>query len=127
MKLDTSHGSIADKLQDLVTAKADMKAALQEKGVTPTGGLSTYADAISKITDTLDCEVIYVPNGINFGIRTFYRYGESSGNIFSGNYTLPKQIAFDITDNPNFTITGSSIKNTTVITLENKKLMIVDF
>lgn len=127
MKLDTSHVSIADKLQDLIEAKADMKAALQEKGVTPTGGLSTYADAISKITDTLDCEVIYVPNGINFGIRTFYRYGESSGSIFSGNYTLPKQIAFDITDNPNFTITGSSIKNTAVITLENKKLMIVDF
>ena len=119
--------TIADKLQDLIDAKADMKSAIESKGVTPTGGLSTYADAISQITDTLDCEVIYVPNGINFGVRTFYRYGESSGSIFSSNYTLPKQIAFDITDNPNFAITGSSIKNTAVITLENKKLMIVDF
>lgn len=41
--------TIADKLQDLIEAKADMKAALQLKGVTPTGGLSTYADAISQI------------------------------------------------------------------------------
>lgn len=40
--------SIADKLQDLVTAKEDMKTALIEKGVTP-GGLSTYADCIRGI------------------------------------------------------------------------------
>jgi hypothetical protein len=41
--------SITDKLQDLVTAKEDMKTALVEKGVTPTGGLSTYADCIRNI------------------------------------------------------------------------------
>ena len=44
--------NIADKLQDLVTAKADIKAAIESKGVTPTGGLSTYADAISQIYST---------------------------------------------------------------------------
>jgi hypothetical protein len=42
--------TIADKLQDLVTAKEDMKTALIEKGVTPTGGLSTYADAVREIS-----------------------------------------------------------------------------
>lgn len=42
--------TIADKLQDLVTAKEDMKTALVEKGVTPTGGLSTYADCIRGIS-----------------------------------------------------------------------------
>lgn len=41
--------SIADKLQDLITAKEDIKTAIQNKGVTVDGGLTTYADAISKI------------------------------------------------------------------------------
>ena len=48
--------TIADKLQDLVTAKTDMKVALQEKGVTPTGGLSTYADAIGSIQQQINIE-----------------------------------------------------------------------
>ena len=46
---DKSVSTIADKLQDLVTAKADIKTALVEKGVEPTGGLNTYADAIRSI------------------------------------------------------------------------------
>lgn len=52
--------TIADKLQDLVTAKEDMKTALIEKGVTPTGGLSTYADAVRSIVrgESLDFSVL---------------------------------------------------------------------
>lgn len=52
--------SISDKLQDLVTAKEDMKTALVEKGVTPTGGLSTYADAVRSIVrgEGLDFSVL---------------------------------------------------------------------
>ena len=41
--------SIADKLQELVDSKADMKSAIAEKGVDVEGGLTTYADAIHKI------------------------------------------------------------------------------
>lgn len=41
--------SIADKLTALVSAKNDIKTALESKGVSPTGGLSTYADAIRSI------------------------------------------------------------------------------
>lgn len=58
--------SIADKLQDLVTAKEDMKTALIEKGVTPTGGLSTYADAVRSITDG-----VKLPVGTKFSYSTF--------------------------------------------------------
>lgn len=41
--------TIADKLQDLIEAKADMKAALQEQNVEPSGGLTSYASAIRQI------------------------------------------------------------------------------
>lgn len=41
--------NIADKLTALVSAKNDIKTALESKGVSPTGGLSTYADAIRSI------------------------------------------------------------------------------
>ena len=41
--------SIADKLQELIDSKADMKSAIAEKGVEVEGGLTTYAAAIRKI------------------------------------------------------------------------------
>ena len=41
--------SIADKLQELINSKADMKSAIAEKGVEVEGGLTTYAAAIRKI------------------------------------------------------------------------------
>ena len=53
--------TIADKLQDLVTAKEDMKTAIEEKGVSVTGGLSTYADAVREISGEWT-----PPNGIKF-------------------------------------------------------------
>lgn len=41
--------TIADNLQTLINCKADMKSAIESKGVEVTGGLSTYADAIRSI------------------------------------------------------------------------------
>ena len=41
--------TIADKLQELINSKADMKSAIVEKGVEVEGGLTTYAAAIRKI------------------------------------------------------------------------------
>lgn len=41
--------SVADKLQDLIEAKEDIKSAIESKGVPVLGGLSSYADAISLI------------------------------------------------------------------------------
>ena len=41
--------SIADKLQELIDSKADMKSAIADKGVEVEGGLTTYAAAIRKI------------------------------------------------------------------------------
>ena len=41
--------SISEQLTALNDAKQDIKNALAEKGVTPTGGLSTYADAVREI------------------------------------------------------------------------------
>ena len=45
--------SIADKLQELINSKADMKSAIAEKGVEVEGGLTTYAAAIRKIQQGL--------------------------------------------------------------------------
>ena len=44
-----SNNTIADKLQDLVNAKQDMKDALTEKGFAPTGGMVTYVFSINKM------------------------------------------------------------------------------
>lgn len=53
-----SNNTIADKLQDLIDAKAGMKSAIEEKGVEVTGGLVTYADAITSIIPPI-FDVIY--------------------------------------------------------------------
>lgn len=50
--------TIADNLQTLIDCKADMKSAIESKGVTVSGGLSTYADAIRQIDgNTINCEL----------------------------------------------------------------------
>ena len=45
--------TISDRLNDLITAKEDMKSAIEEKGVEVTGGLTSYADAIRSIEGDL--------------------------------------------------------------------------
>lgn len=42
--------TIAENLQSIINAKADIHSAILERGSTPTGGLSTYAEAIRKIS-----------------------------------------------------------------------------
>lgn len=63
--------SITDKLNDLKIAKQDIKSAIQEKGVTPTGGLSTYADAIRDIQTGGGGGTVALPIGTKFGGSTF--------------------------------------------------------
>lgn len=61
--------NIADKLNELVEVKSDIKAAIESKGVTPAGGLSTYADAIRNIEtgDIIIDGEFGVVNGMKFG------------------------------------------------------------
>ena len=88
----------AEYLNTLIECKEDMKAAIEERGITITGGLSTYADAIEEIEwDFRDVEVIYIPNGVNIG---FYAHTNTG-------LKLPNRLAFDVTDCDNFTINGS--------------------
>ena len=48
----------ADYLTQLIGSKLDIKSAIEEKGVTVSGGLSTYADAIRQIKgNTINCEL----------------------------------------------------------------------
>lgn len=63
----------ADRLNDLITAKEDMKSAIIEKGVTPEGGLSTYADAIRQIEGSGSGGEgsIKLPDGTKFMNSTF--------------------------------------------------------
>lgn len=42
--------SISDRLQELIDCKSDIKTAIEEKGVSVTGGLSSYADAVREIS-----------------------------------------------------------------------------
>ena len=88
---DKSVSTIADKLQDLIEAKADMKAALIEKGVTPTGGLSTYADAIMKISTS--SQPLYLPLGTKFAYTTFETYRDDNA---SSGYSCTVQDAINL-------------------------------
>ena len=118
--------TLADKLQDLITAKQDMKDALTEKGFPPTGGLVTYADAIDFLVNGLrDVEVIYIPNGISILIQSSY-YTPDGGTM---KHTLPKIIAFDITDCENFNLSTTSDISTTIynLTADNRKIKLVVF
>lgn len=84
----------AEYLNDLITAKEDMKSAIEEKGVEVTGGLTSYADAINSLNiDYTALDVIYIPAGVNIGMCLNYI-------TYSREYF--KNIAFDITDNPDF-------------------------
>ena len=62
--------TLADQLQQLITAKQDMKTALSDKGVVPTGGLTSYADAIRSIESGGEGG-IKLPNGTKFIRSTF--------------------------------------------------------
>lgn len=66
--------TIADNLQTLINCKADMKSAIEERGVTVSGGLSTYADAIRQIEGS-DVSIEgfdwWFPNGTKFGGSKF--------------------------------------------------------
>lgn len=53
--------SISDRLQELISCKSNIKTAIEEKGVTVTGGLSSYADAVREISGEWT-----PPNGIKF-------------------------------------------------------------
>ena len=72
--------NISDKLQDLITAKQDMKDALTEKGFPPVGGMSTYAEAINDITLGVNVELDYSLQGddnivraVNLGINNLIK------------------------------------------------------
>lgn len=83
----------AEYLNTLIECKEDMKSAIEERWATVTGGLSTYADLIREIEwDFRHIEVIYVPNGVNIG--TYYSTTPDKNRFVN--------IAFDITDNPDF-------------------------
>lgn len=59
--------SIADKLQELIDSKADMKSAIAEKGVEVEGGLTSYASAIRKIQQGSGEGSDIDWNGVRFG------------------------------------------------------------
>ena len=56
--------TISDRLNDLITAKEDMKSAIEEKGVEVTSGLTSYADAIKSIEKVI---VVKAIDGVKFG------------------------------------------------------------
>jgi surface protein len=59
----------AEYLTQLIDSKSDMKSAIESKGVAVTGGLSTYADAISKII--ADGSDPYSVGNLKFGYSDF--------------------------------------------------------
>lgn len=84
----------AEYLDTLIDCKEDMKSAIIEKGGSPSGGLTTYADAINSLNvDYTALDVLSIPAGVNIGMCLNYI-------TYSRKYF--ENVAFDITDNPDF-------------------------
>jgi surface protein len=91
--------SIADELNTLVNCKEDMKSALIEKGVTPEGGLSTYADAIDKMNayknkyfnfDALggkNTTILHASKGLNNAIKQSINFVNKCLSRYNSSYT----------------------------------------
>lgn len=83
--------SIADRLTELANAKNNIKAAIESKGVSPTGGLSTYADAIRSIetggvvTGGLDFSPLDYNNGLINASMTALQDAIEYGDYISKN------------------------------------------
>lgn len=92
--------TIADKLQDLVTAKEDMKSALIEKGATPTGGLSTYAECIRHINGG---------DGLNFSVLGFTEqdYYDNPNKMIQADIEFSRRIK----DNPGWVLRRIGLSN----------------
>jgi hypothetical protein len=66
---------IQDILQELEQIKSDMKVAITNKGVEPTGGLTTYADAIRNIPHSIEGE------GVDFSSIGYKSNDSKEANI----------------------------------------------
>ena len=64
----------AEYLNTLIECKEDMKAALIDQGAPPTGGLSTYADAIKEIKLIDESVLSPFPVGTKFGWSDFKEF-----------------------------------------------------
>lgn len=60
--------SVADKLQEVINSKQDIKAAIEGKGISVTGGLSSYASAIESMEPL---ENIVLVDGCALGFSTW--------------------------------------------------------
>lgn len=115
--------TIADKLQDLIDAKADMKSAIEEKGITIIGGLDSYADAIDQI-DINGGSVVYLRDGTKLAysswpIETSYEDGKFVQHTLFPNidFTYVTDMSYmfyncNMTDVPISTMNLSNITNT---------------
>lgn len=93
--------TIADKLQDLIDAKADMKSAIEEKEVTVTGGLTSYAAAISQINTS---SKLYVIDGMKFQYSLWDKMPNmldfsrvtNANSMFYNCYNMTETIVIDV-------------------------------
>lgn len=98
--------SIADKLQELIDSKADMKSAIAEKGVEVEGGLTSYASAIRKIQQGSGEGSDIDWSGVRFGGSThiplapneLYKCGNMDGMFMGANIRIIEGNGFSFND-----------------------------
>lgn len=87
--------SISDRLQELISCKSDIKTAIEEKGVSVTGGLSTYADAIKQIVPPIvGVKVFEIYSGLQLNDSELeepivLHFSDCLFNIWNGNTNRP--------------------------------------
>lgn len=105
--------SIADRLTELANAKNNMKAALESKGVSPTGGLSTYADAIRSIEtgDIIIDGEFAVVNGMKFGYSQLTSFSHLDFSKVTDMYNMFRSCS-KLIESPNITSSPVDCDNT---------------
>lgn len=85
--------NIAENLQTLIDVKEDIKSAIEEKGVTISGGLDSYADAIDRI-DPGAANKIYIQNGTKLAYSSWPREVWVEGGHLMERVLFPTNIDF---------------------------------
>ena len=104
--------TIADNLQTLIDCKADMKAAIEERGVTVSGGLSTYADAIRSIEGESIESAFICEEGFRYSSSKKEDFGVFDFTyIIDGSYMFSDYSGWDMGASPDNLMTKIKIVN----------------
>lgn len=108
--------NIAENLQTLIDVKEDIKSAIEEKGVTISGGLDSYADAIDQI-DPGAANKIYIQNGTKLAYSSWPVEKWVEGGHLMKRTLFPTNIDFTYVTDMSYMFYGCNISEVPISTM----------